>query len=111
MAGKHETRRRAKALRREMTKAEWLLWLQLRQHPTLKFRRQHPIGPYIADFACISDRLVVELDGESHNHSIDHDAARTALLEAQGWSILRFPNSAVYQDTDAHLTTLISEHA
>jgi very-short-patch-repair endonuclease len=49
-----------------MNDAEVILWSRLRRHPSLKFRRQHPIGPYIADFACLSARLVIEADGDTH---------------------------------------------
>jgi very-short-patch-repair endonuclease len=56
----------------------------------VKFRRQHPIGPYFADFACISRKLVIEIDGEHHAYQIEADARRTAMMEREGWRVLRF---------------------
>lgn len=56
------------------------------------FRRQHPIGPYIADFACIAAKLILELDGNSHDDRQDRDANRDFVLREWGWKTLRFPN-------------------
>ncbi len=56
----------------------------------LKFRRQCAIGPYIVDFACLEAKLVVEIDGPSHDRRIDYDAMRTRFLEARGYLVLRF---------------------
>jgi very-short-patch-repair endonuclease len=66
------------------------------------FRNQHPIGPYIADFACVQLKLVVEVDGETHSSVLErrHDARRTAFIESGGWSILRFWNSEVYENLE-----------
>jgi very-short-patch-repair endonuclease len=55
-----------------------------------KFRRQHPIGPYFADFACISLKIVVEIDGDHHAFQVDADNRRTAAMERDGWRVLRF---------------------
>jgi very-short-patch-repair endonuclease len=66
--------------------------LKAHQLDGLHFRRQHPVGPYVADYACVKARLIVELDGNSHDERIDYDAARDADLEAMRWRILRFPN-------------------
>ena len=84
------TRDSSRRLRREMTDAERVLWRLLRgsQLDGLKFRRQHPIPPYIADFCCIEKRLVVELDGSQH--APDIDSLRTRFLQKQGWRVLRF---------------------
>src|SRR3546814_5127644 len=73
----------SRRLRRDMTDAEQKLWQQLRggQLDGLKFRRQHPIPPYIADFCCVSEKLIVELDGSQHDDHVD--AARSRYLEAQ----------------------------
>ena len=83
-----------------MTKAEWLLWLALKgcKLDGLRFRRQHPIGDYIADFACLSEKLVVELDGATHDSPAAqaYDARRDAYLEGQGWRVLRLDNDDVY---------------
>ena len=69
-----------------MPEAETRLWHQLRNRRliTHKFRRQHSIGPYIADFACIAAKLIIELDGSQHAKAAEADAHRTAYLEAQG---------------------------
>jgi very-short-patch-repair endonuclease len=88
----------ARHLRREMTNAETMLWESLRDRGMgLKFRRQVPIGPYIADFACIKAKLVVELDGPPHNEpsQINHDLRRDSWLRAQGWYVLRVSNDLV----------------
>ena len=84
------TRDSSRRLRREMTDAERALWRLLRgsQLDGLKFRRQHPIPPYIADFCCIEKMLVVELDGSQH--APDIDSLRTRFLQKQGWRELRF---------------------
>ena len=89
-----ETLKRAKALRREQTEAEKQLWSYLRAGRLNghKFRRQQPIGPYIADFVCQQARLVVELDGSQHADS-PHDAKRDAFLRSRGYQVLRFWNS------------------
>ena len=91
----------SRRLRRDMTDAEHKLWQRLRsgQLDGLKFRRQHPIPPYIADFRCIAEKLIVELDGSQHNEEMD--AARTHYLEAHGWRILRFWDHDVLQQTQA----------
>ena len=66
----------------------------------LKFRRQHPIGPYVADFACPSIRLVVELDGDQHGRHLEYDQARTAYLATRGYRVIRFDNRDVSQRLD-----------
>jgi very-short-patch-repair endonuclease len=87
------TRTRAKKLRWPMTRCETILWTRLQDHQLLglHFRKQHPVGPYIADFACVKARLVVEVDGETHWREDERrrDARRTAFLERDGWTILR----------------------
>ncbi|TRW14375.1 endonuclease domain-containing protein [Glacieibacterium frigidum] len=83
--------KRARELRNNATPAERAVWRQLR-HVSPRFTRQLPIGPFIADFACRTARIVVELDGRSHDATEAYDAARTRYLEAQGWTVLRFAN-------------------
>lgn len=56
----------------------------------VKFRRQHPIGPYFADFACVAKKLVVEIDGEHHAFQVEADARRTLEMEQLGWRVVRF---------------------
>ncbi|AYO86206.1 DUF559 domain-containing protein [Methylobacterium brachiatum] len=89
----------AKGQRRERTRAEDLFWQQVRagRFHGLKFRRQVPIPPYIADFLCASARLIVELDGEPHETDARRrrDAKRDAWLKGQGFEVLRFPNDLV----------------
>ncbi len=89
-----------------MTDAEQKLWQHLRggQLGGLKFRRQHPIPPYIADFCCVAEKLIVELDGSQHSEQTD--AARTRYLEAQGWKILRFWDHDALQETEAMIDAI-----
>jgi very-short-patch-repair endonuclease len=91
------TTRNARSLRSNLTDAEQLLWQALRQKQLHgnRFRRQHPIGKYIADFACIEQKLVIELDGGQHQEQAIYDAQRTAFIETQGWRVLRFWNNEV----------------
>ena len=95
--------RRARGLRREEMPPEELLWLALRngQIGGLKFRRQHPIGAYVVDFYCHSAKLVVEIDGMSHENKAEEDAARAKVLDAQALRILRVTNEDVMHDLDA----------
>lgn len=76
----------ARCLRGNLTLAEKRMWQALRgkQLDGFRFRRQHPIGPYIADFACIDNLLVIELDGGQHQDQVDYDERRTAFLQLQG---------------------------
>jgi len=83
-----KTRVRAKAMRWPMTRAEVILWTRLqrgRLH-NFHFRKQHPVGPYIADFACVQSGVLIEVDGETHwqDHERRRDARRTAFLEHEG---------------------------
>ncbi|MEJ2467164.1 MAG: endonuclease domain-containing protein, partial [Candidatus Thiodiazotropha sp.] len=97
----------AKTLRQNMTDAERLLWKHLRAHRYLgpKFRRQQPIGPYIVDFVHFRARLVVECDGGQHNES-QHDLRRDAWLEAQGFTVLRFWNHDILNQTESMLSAI-----
>jgi very-short-patch-repair endonuclease len=85
---------RAKQLRKSSTDAERLLWrvLRSRQIAGYKFRRQQPLGEFIVDFVCLEKRLVVEVDGGQHTEALQaaHDSERSAWLEQQGFSVLRF---------------------
>ena len=100
----------ARALRREETDAERKLWKALRgrQFDGLKFRRQQPIGPYIADFACHQLKLVIELDGGQHGSQTKKDDARTVRLESEGYRVLRFWNNDVLSNIDGVLTEIQS---
>ena len=91
----------ARELRNNMTVSERRLWSHLcgRQLAGWKFRRQAPIGEYVVDFVCPAARLVVELDGSTHDElKIEYDERRQAWLESQGYRVLRF--SADYPDQD-----------
>ncbi|GIL39207.1 endonuclease domain-containing protein [Roseiterribacter gracilis] len=99
---------RARALRRVATDVERSLWRRMRNRALAgcKFRRQLPIGPYFADFACVEAKLVVELDGSQHADAAAYDATRTAYMEAQGWRVLRFWNNEVMQNLDGVLVAI-----
>ncbi len=96
-------KRNARTLRKQMTDAERALWkhLRLRQIGGQKFRRQHPIGPYIVDFVCLEKRFIIEVDGGHHASQMDEDAKRTAWLHAQGFRVLRLWNHDVLTATEA----------
>ena len=83
---------RARTLRQNMTEAEGRVWQMLRSHQMTgyQFRRQVPIGRYIADFVCHEARLIVEIDGGQHDRSSPREAERSGFLQDQGYRILRF---------------------
>jgi very-short-patch-repair endonuclease len=100
----------ARALRRDMTDAERKLWSGLRgEQLGVKFRRQHPLGNYIADFACLEPKLVVELDGSQHADNQAYDLARDAFFKAQGFAVLRFPSNAPFQNFDGVLSAILHQ--
>src|SRR5215208_6386753 len=98
---KHRTER-SRDLRRESSRAEQVCWelLRAKRMAGTKFRRQHPIGPYFADFACISKKLVIEIDGEHHAFQVEADAHRTAAMEREGWRVIRFWANEVVQNRE-----------
>jgi very-short-patch-repair endonuclease len=102
--GEYRITQKARSLRQNMTKAEVFLWMALRKRGLngARFRRQHPVGPYIADFACPAAKLIVEVDGATHStpDELAHDARRTKYLESQGWTVIRVNNSDVYENMD-----------
>ena len=101
---------RARQLRREQTPAERLLWGKLRggRQDGLKFRRQNPIGNFIADFVCEATKLVIELDGSQHADNTDYDARRTLRLESKGYRVLRFTIGEVMRDIDSVLRAVLA---
>ena len=103
-------RKTAKQLRTNTTEAETILWRYLRQLDVKgsHFRRQVVIGPYIADFACLAERLIVEVDGSQHgtDEGRFHDEARTRFLNAEGYRVLRFWNNDVMNKMDAVLEAI-----
>ncbi|MEJ2033833.1 MAG: DUF559 domain-containing protein [Deltaproteobacteria bacterium] len=99
---------RARELRRNQTEAEKAFWFRMRNRRLdgYKFRRQVPIGPYIADFVCMAARFVVEIDGGQHSERVDYDHRRECFLQKKGYEILRFWNNEVLENMDGVLTTL-----
>jgi len=100
---------KARVLRRSQTDAERELWFQLRNRRLdgYKFRRQHPIGPFIVDFVCEECRLIVELDGGQHSSQVHADNTRTVLLESRGYRVVRFWNNEVLSETQSVLKVII----
>ena len=101
---------KAQLLRRNETKAEKLLWEKLRNNQLegLKFRRQHPVNIYIADFYCHKFKLIIELDGDYHDQEEQKqkDEVRTEVLRLNDLKIIRFKNEEVEQDINQVLTTI-----
>jgi very-short-patch-repair endonuclease len=90
------TQKRARALRRNLTQPEHLLWSLLRRNQQgPHFRRQHALGPYILDFYCASAKLCIQVDGPVHAERAAHDARRDAWLKAQGIRVLRVSTEAL----------------
>ena len=101
---------RSRQLRRDSSFPERLLWGRLRGHRCgLKFRRQQPIGPYVADFFCVAARLVIELDGRSHEGLEAQDKERQQYLERQGLKVIRFTNDGVLADLDGVMDVIVAE--
>jgi len=92
-------RQTARRLRKNSTDAELKLWRHLRRMPMAgsHFRRQVPIGPYVADFACMASKLLIEVDGGQHgeDQNVANDEARTRWLEAEGYRVIRFWNNEI----------------
>jgi very-short-patch-repair endonuclease len=99
----------AKRLRRGQTDAERTLWFQLRDRRLngWKFKRQVQVDRYIVDFVCAEARLIIELDGGQHAASSEYDAARTKVLEAMGYLVLRFWNNDVLQNVNGVLESVV----
>jgi very-short-patch-repair endonuclease len=100
----------AKPLRRRLTRAETIMWARLKGQKLSgqKFRRQHPIDDFIADFACVPARLIIEIDGSVHDSAdaAERDASRTHKLMELGWRVLRFSNDDVLNRTDEVLNAI-----
>lgn len=107
------TLKKARALRKTMPKSEVILWSRLRRQQLsgYRFRRQVPIGPFIADFACVDLKLVIEVDGATHSAATEmaYDRRRTMFLEEQGWHVWRVWNNEVYENLDGVLEALLIE--
>ena len=105
---------RARTLRKNPTEAEKKLWMVLRRKNLegYKFRRQHPIGPYIVDFCCLKKKLVIEVDGGQHLDQQVKDLERTLFLESRGFHVLRFWNDEVrnrMDDVCDHIVQVLHE--
>jgi very-short-patch-repair endonuclease len=103
------TLRLAKRLRKNMTDAETRLWHELRANrfEDYKFKRQVPIGKYIADFACLTHKLIIEVDGSQHENS-EGDMIRDQWLVSQGFRVLRLWNRELLLDTDGALLSILA---
>ena len=92
----------SRKLRSKMTDAEQKLWRELRMlQMGVKFRRQHPIGRFIVDFASLDARMCIEVDGAHHADQILKDRARTACLQSEGYSVLRFSDREVLMEIES----------
>jgi primosomal protein N' (replication factor Y) len=102
MPTKGMLRDRARGMRKQSSRAEGAVWALVRNRKVngAKFRRQHRIPPYIADFACVEAKLVVEIDGRSHDNAeqVAYDAVRTEALTKGGWRVLRVRDDEVLTD-------------
>jgi len=110
MASKPELiRDTARRLRREQTEWEHSLWerLRRRQLDGFKFRRQHPIGPFFADFFCPEARLIVEIDGSQHADELARDKNRTEFLRNAGYDVLRFWNHEISSEIDSVVQRIV----
>lgn len=100
--------RQARRLRRNSTPGEELLWsvLRNRRFGGEKFRRQHPIGPYIVDFCCPRLNIVIELDGDTHAYKVKRDQERSEWITRQGYRIIRFTESQVSRQREGVLKVI-----
>ena len=103
---------RASALRKNATAVEARLWTALRgsRLSGWKFRRQHPIDRFVVDFVCLAARLVVEVDGATHNEAaaMERDVERTRIIEAAGFQVIRFQNTDIRNNLDGVLDTILA---
>ncbi len=102
---------KARRLRNNMTKEEMVLWQKLKgkQICNSRFRRQHPIGPYIVDFYCHAAKLVIELDGKIHLNSKESDKKRTDELKSFKLEVIRFSNNEVETNIDEVIKQITSK--
>ena len=100
----------ARKLRRDATEVEKRLWRALRElHAAHRFRRQHPVGPYVVDFACPGRKLAIELDGGQHVAQQQADATRTTELAQHGYRVIRFWNGDVVNNLPGVLERIREE--
>jgi len=102
------TLKHAKQLRRDLTPQERVLWSELknRQLDGFKFRKQQPIGPYIADFVCQEHKLVIEADGSQHSDN-QNDKQRDRWMQDRGYTVLRFWNNEINENLEGVLTAIM----
>ena len=98
----------ARDLRSNMTPAEIMVWEALckKQVEGFRFKRQYPIGRYIADFYCHELKLIIEIDGDIHNTRNEYDKNRDQFLEADGYTVLRFSNDKIIDSIDSVINTI-----
>ncbi len=98
-------------MRGALTDAETIVWSRLKGRGLngWRFRRQHPVGPFIADFACARASLIIEIDGATHSSPEEraYDANRTRYLEEKGWRVIRVTNADVYENLNGVLNTIL----
>ena len=107
----YPNRKRAKVMRAEPVQAEKIFWnlARNRQLNGYKFKRQVPVGPYIADFVCLERKLIIELDGPFHARRAGYDAKRDLFLERQGFSVLRISNEELAGDASGVVAMILNE--
>jgi very-short-patch-repair endonuclease len=112
LAKTEETLRRARKLRRETSDEERILWMLLRDRrfAGFKFRRQVPLGDYVADFVCFERKLIIELDGSQHAapEQASFDARRTETLHAAGFRVLRVWTSELFSERERTMETILN---
>jgi very-short-patch-repair endonuclease len=112
LTGRGATIGKARKLRRTMSLPEVLLWRELRQRPSgLKFRRQHPAGPFILDFVCLEARLAIEVDGEAHDRgaTASRDVARDEWLMGKGYWTVRIPAIEVLNNMEGVVRYILAQ--
>ncbi len=102
---------RCRELRKSMPRAEVILWSHVRRGALggVRIRRQHPVGPFVVDFACLKAKVAIEVDGPSHvgDDAVGRDADRTAFLRSREWRVLRIPIDDVYDNLDGVLELVL----
>jgi very-short-patch-repair endonuclease len=104
------TLRRAQKLRRNMSVSEKVMWgiLRKRRLKLFKFRRQHPIPPFIVDFVCLSKKLIIEMDGEHHEQQKHYDEKRTTFLESKGYRVYRITNHDFFNSGEELIDSILN---
>ena len=106
--------KRARRLRKATSLPEVLLWKELKKHPQgFKFRKQFPLAPYTIDFACLSSRLAIEVDGEAHDRGDNpaRDSERDSYVSGQGFTVLRIPARDVLKDMESVVRLIVDRCA